>query len=70
MKTLLSKIKTISPAPFAIQLAHAGRKASCDTPWGNKKDNIILKNLTVGKHLVQVKFPSRFRESSSCTLYK
>ncbi len=37
IKTLLSKIKTISPAPFAIQLAHAGRKASCDTPWGNKK---------------------------------
>lgn len=23
--------------PFAIQLAHAGRKASCDTPWGDRK---------------------------------
>lgn len=37
IKTLLTKIKTISPTPFAIQLAHAGRKASCDTPWGDRK---------------------------------
>ncbi|WP_445346738.1 NADH:flavin oxidoreductase/NADH oxidase [Acinetobacter bohemicus] len=36
IKTLLSKIKTIAPTPFAIQLAHAGRKASCDTPWGKR----------------------------------
>ncbi|MDM1247648.1 NADH:flavin oxidoreductase/NADH oxidase [Acinetobacter sp. R933-2] len=36
MQTLLSKIKKISPTPFAIQLAHAGRKASCDTPWGER----------------------------------
>lgn len=37
LKILLSKIKTISPTPFAIQLAHAGRKASSDTPWGERK---------------------------------
>ncbi len=37
IKHLLAKIKTISPTPFAIQLAHAGRKASCDTPWGERK---------------------------------
>lgn len=33
MKVLLSKIKTLSPMPFAVQLAHAGRKASVDKPW-------------------------------------
>lgn len=30
---LLNKIKAISPMPFAVQLAHAGRKASVDRPW-------------------------------------
>ncbi|WOE41008.1 NADH:flavin oxidoreductase/NADH oxidase [Acinetobacter chinensis] len=30
---LLKKIKTVSPMPFAIQLAHAGRKASTEKPW-------------------------------------
>lgn len=33
IKTLLSKVKQLSPMPFAIQLAHAGRKASTDKPW-------------------------------------
>ena len=33
LKALLSKVKSISPMPFAIQLAHAGRKASTDRPW-------------------------------------
>lgn len=37
IKTLLSKIQTISPMPFAVQLGHAGRKASGDTPWGKRK---------------------------------
>ena len=32
-KALLDKIKTLSPMPFAIQLAHAGRKASTEKPW-------------------------------------
>lgn len=36
MKGVLNKIKAISPAPFAIQLAHAGRKASSDLPWTGK----------------------------------
>jgi hypothetical protein len=36
MKTLLGKVKTLSPMPFAIQLAHAGRKASTDKPWLGK----------------------------------
>lgn len=36
IKTLLQKVKSISPMPFAIQLAHAGRKASTDKPWGGK----------------------------------
>lgn len=33
IKILLNKIKTISPMPFAVQLAHAGRKASSEKPW-------------------------------------
>ncbi|AOA57511.1 NADH:flavin oxidoreductase/NADH oxidase [Acinetobacter larvae] len=33
MAALLRKIQKISPMPFAIQLAHAGRKASQDKPW-------------------------------------
>lgn len=37
MKALLAKIKTISPMPFAIQLAHAGRKASTEKPWQGGK---------------------------------
>ncbi|RKG30559.1 NADH:flavin oxidoreductase/NADH oxidase [Acinetobacter tianfuensis] len=36
MKALLVKLKTISPMPFAVQLAHAGRKASTDKPWGGR----------------------------------
>ena len=33
VKALLVKVKSISPMPFAVQLAHAGRKASTDKPW-------------------------------------
>ncbi|MEB3753683.1 NADH:flavin oxidoreductase/NADH oxidase [Acinetobacter sp. MD2(2019)] len=33
VKALLSKVKTLSPMPFAVQLAHAGRKASINKPW-------------------------------------
>lgn len=33
IKALLEKIKTLSPMPFAVQLAHAGRKASSSKPW-------------------------------------
>ncbi|OTG64777.1 NADH:flavin oxidoreductase/NADH oxidase [Acinetobacter silvestris] len=33
---LLKKVKTLSPMPFAIQLAHAGRKASTDKPWDGR----------------------------------
>lgn len=33
IKALINKVKTISPMPFAIQLAHAGRKASTEKPW-------------------------------------
>ncbi|WP_347473409.1 NADH:flavin oxidoreductase/NADH oxidase [Acinetobacter thermotolerans] len=33
IKDLLQKVKSLSPMPFAIQLAHAGRKASTDKPW-------------------------------------
>lgn len=36
IKALLNKIKTISPVPFGVQLAHAGRKASTDKPWFGK----------------------------------
>ena len=36
MKALLSKLKTLSPMPFGIQLAHAGRKASTDKPWDGR----------------------------------
>jgi 2,4-dienoyl-CoA reductase-like NADH-dependent reductase (Old Yellow Enzyme family) len=30
---VLSAIRHYSPIPVAIQLAHAGRKASCQVPW-------------------------------------
>lgn len=33
MQAVLQKVKSISPMPFAVQLAHAGRKASTDKPW-------------------------------------
>lgn len=36
MKALREKVKSLSPMPFAIQLAHAGRKASTDKPWSGK----------------------------------
>lgn len=36
IKMLLNKIKHLSPVPFGIQLAHAGRKASTDKPWLGK----------------------------------
>lgn len=36
IKALLQKVKSISPMPFAVQLAHAGRKASTDKPWLGK----------------------------------
>ena len=36
MKALLVKVKSLSPMPMAIQLAHAGRKASTDKPWDGK----------------------------------
>ena len=36
MKALLAKVKSLSPMPFAIQLAHAGRKASTDKPWAGR----------------------------------
>lgn len=33
IKRILDQIKQISPMPFAVQLAHAGRKASGEKPW-------------------------------------
>jgi 2,4-dienoyl-CoA reductase-like NADH-dependent reductase (Old Yellow Enzyme family) len=33
IKALLEKVKTLSPMPFGVQLAHAGRKASSQKPW-------------------------------------
>ncbi|NLN58760.1 MAG: NADH:flavin oxidoreductase/NADH oxidase [Gammaproteobacteria bacterium] len=36
LKALLHKLKSLSPMPFAIQMAHAGRKASTDKPWQGK----------------------------------
>ena len=33
IQTLIEKVKSISPMPMAVQLAHAGRKASSDLPW-------------------------------------
>jgi len=36
IKALLDNIQQLSPMPFAIQLAHAGRKASTDKPWLGK----------------------------------
>ena len=36
IRVVLEKIKQLSPMPFAVQLAHAGRKASTDKPWQGK----------------------------------
>lgn len=36
LKALISKVKSLSPMPIAVQLAHAGRKASTDKPWEGK----------------------------------
>lgn len=33
IKALLTQLKGLSPMPFAVQLAHAGRKASSEKPW-------------------------------------
>lgn len=33
LKKILDKVRQISPMPFAVQLAHAGRKASTEKPW-------------------------------------
>lgn len=33
MKALIANVKQLSPMPIAIQLAHAGRKASTEKPW-------------------------------------
>jgi 2,4-dienoyl-CoA reductase-like NADH-dependent reductase (Old Yellow Enzyme family) len=33
MARVLTAVRRWSPIPVAIQLAHAGRKASCDLPW-------------------------------------
>lgn len=33
MREVLNQIKVLSPMPMAVQLAHAGRKASNDKPW-------------------------------------
>lgn len=36
IKALLGKVKSLSPMPIGVQLAHAGRKASTDKPWDGK----------------------------------
>lgn len=36
IKEVLNNIQQISPQPFAVQLAHAGRKASTEKPWQGK----------------------------------
>ena len=36
LKALLVKVKSLSPMPIGIQLAHAGRKASTDKPWDGR----------------------------------
>jgi len=33
IKAIITKVKSISPMPIAVQLAHAGRKASVSKPW-------------------------------------
>lgn len=33
LQRIMSGIRTYSPIPLGIQLAHAGRKASCKAPW-------------------------------------
>lgn len=37
IKHQLQQVKSLSPMPFAIQLSHAGRKASSDLPWKGGK---------------------------------
>ncbi|KGQ18093.1 FMN oxidoreductase [Lysobacter dokdonensis DS-58] len=33
LRDVLKRVRAFSDMPIAIQLAHAGRKASCETPW-------------------------------------
>lgn len=33
MKTVVDNIRRYSPMPLAVQIGHAGRKASCQKPW-------------------------------------
>jgi 2,4-dienoyl-CoA reductase-like NADH-dependent reductase (Old Yellow Enzyme family) len=37
MRTTLQAVRDVSDMPIAIQLAHAGRKASCEVPWEGGK---------------------------------
>lgn len=37
MKGLVTSIRENSPIPLGLQLGHAGRKASCNTPWEGGK---------------------------------
>jgi 2,4-dienoyl-CoA reductase-like NADH-dependent reductase (Old Yellow Enzyme family) len=37
MRTTLQAVREVSDMPIAIQLAHAGRKASCEVPWAGGK---------------------------------
>ena len=59
IKTLLGKVKTLSPMPFGIQLAHAGRKASTEKPWLGKVKLQKISHM-VGKQLLQVQVLFRF----------
>ncbi|MBE7209674.1 MAG: oxidoreductase, partial [Gluconacetobacter diazotrophicus] len=40
MARVLDAVRRISDIPVAIQLAHAGRKASCSRPWENNGASI------------------------------
>jgi 2,4-dienoyl-CoA reductase-like NADH-dependent reductase (Old Yellow Enzyme family) len=37
LKRVIDYCRQLSATPIAIQLAHAGRKASCNTPWQGRK---------------------------------
>lgn len=40
IKHLIDEVHQFAPTPFAIQLAHAGRKASCDKPWQSNGEQL------------------------------
>jgi 2,4-dienoyl-CoA reductase-like NADH-dependent reductase (Old Yellow Enzyme family) len=56
LASVLKAIRTYSEIPVAIQLAHAGRKASCEIPW--KGHGVVPPSEGGWRFLLPRRFPS------------